>query len=89
MPYDYWRFTPSSLTHLLRQAGFSDVKVYGRGNPLTVAAQKVLALIAPLRVMRIALSPVAAGAALVGHWSLKRDWGEDCLGYTVHTRKPA
>jgi SAM-dependent methyltransferase len=88
VPYDYWRFTPSSMAHLLKDAGFADVRVYGRGNPLTVAAQKVLALIAPLRVMRFVLLPIAAGAALVGQWSLKRDWGEDCLGYTVQARKP-
>jgi len=66
------------------------VRIYSRGNPMTVAAQKVLALIAPLRPgARVPLMPVAATAALVGHWSLKRDWGEDCLGYTVVAKRPA
>ena len=83
VPFDYWRFTPSGITHLLRQSDFSDIRIYSRGNPLTVTAQKVLALIAPLGGMRLPLTPVAATAALVGHWSLRRDWGEDCLGYTV------
>jgi hypothetical protein len=88
VPYDYWRFTPSALTHLLRQSGFTNVRVYSRGNPVTVTAQKVLALIAPLGRLRIPLVPVAAAAAVVGHWSLKRDWGEDCLGYTVVASRP-
>jgi SAM-dependent methyltransferase len=88
VPYDYWRFTPSAITHLLRDAGFVNVKIYGRGNPVTVAAQKVLALIAPLGSLRVPLVPIAAAAALVGHWSLKRDWGEDCLGYTVVAWQP-
>jgi SAM-dependent methyltransferase len=88
VPYDYWRFTPSALAHLLHQAGFVDVVIHGRGNPVTVAAQKILALIAPLRVMRFALVPVAAAAAGVGQWSLRRDWGDDCLGYTVIALRP-
>jgi hypothetical protein len=57
--------------------------INSRGNPLTVTAQKVLALIAPLGGMRVPLMPVAATAALVGQWSLRRDWREDSLGYTV------
>ena len=31
VPHDYWRYTPASLDHLLRKAGFSDVGVYARG----------------------------------------------------------
>jgi SAM-dependent methyltransferase len=89
VPFDYWRFTPSAITHLLREAGFVNIKVYSRGNPVTVTAQKVLALIAPLGGLRVPLLPVAATAALVGHWSLKRDWGEDCLGYTVAASRPS
>ena len=34
IPYDYWRFTPSSLNHLLTAAGFHSVRVYARGNAL-------------------------------------------------------
>jgi len=89
VPYDYWRFTPSAITYLLREAGFVNVRIYSRGNPVTVTAQKILALIAPLGAMRVPLAPVAAAAAVVGHWSLKRDWGEDCLGYTVVASRPA
>lgn len=89
VPYDYWRFTPSGIAHLLREAGFADVRIYSRGNPLTVAAQKVLALIAPLGRLRVPLAPVAGTAALVGHWSLQHDWGEDGLGYTVVATRPS
>jgi SAM-dependent methyltransferase len=88
VPFDYWRFTPSGITYLLRKSAFSEIRVYSRGNPLTVTAQKVLALIAPLGGMRMALTPVAATAAMVGHWSLGHDWGEDCLGYTVIATRP-
>jgi SAM-dependent methyltransferase len=88
VPYDYWRFTPSGITYLLHRAGFANVGVFSRGNPITVTAQKVLALIAPLGRLRLPLVPVAAAAAAVGHWSLQRDWGEDCLGYTVVALRP-
>jgi SAM-dependent methyltransferase len=88
VPYDYWRFTPSAITHLLRGAGFVNVGIYSRGNPVTVSAQKVLAVIAPLGGLRVPLAPLAVAAVMVGQWSLKRDWGEDCLGYTVVATRP-
>ena len=47
VPYDYWRFTPSSLALLLEAAGFRGVVVHGRGNALTVACAKVMALMLP------------------------------------------
>ncbi len=48
IPHDYWRYTPSSLTLLLKDAGFRDVSVYSRGNAFTVACYKVMALLLPL-----------------------------------------
>lgn len=48
VPFDYWRFTPSGLKLLLEKAGFSKIKVYGRGNELTVASYKAIGLIMPL-----------------------------------------
>ena len=69
VPYDYWRFTPSAIAYLLRQAGFTNVRIYSRGNPVTVTAQKVLALIAPLGGFRVPLLPVALAAAAVGQSS--------------------
>lgn len=96
-PHDYWRFTPSSLTLLLCRAGFDDVRVYQRGNPLTVAAYKAMALLLPIvmpqtshTALRVALPlpgvlamPVLAGLAVLAQLSLSFDYGDDCLGYTV------
>ena len=48
IPHDYWRFTPSGLKRLLSVAGFEQVAVYARGNALTVACYKVMALLLPL-----------------------------------------
>jgi SAM-dependent methyltransferase len=97
IPYDYWRFTPSSLTQLLSEAGFTDVAVYARGNALTVACLKVMAL--PLRLLLpqgygavaglavrllgLPLVPLLVGLAAVGQVSLAGEGGDDCLGYTV------
>lgn len=102
VPFDYWRFTPSGLVHLLSESGFSEVEVYRRGNALTVACYKVVALILPLlmpqvegplrrltmRVGGFALSPLLAASIVVARLSLLRDGGDDCLGYTVLARRP-
>jgi SAM-dependent methyltransferase len=45
IPYDYWRFTPSAFERLLSQAGFREVRVYARGNGVTVAAYKLMSVI--------------------------------------------
>ena len=45
IPHDYWRFTPAALDRLLGAAGFLDVRVYARGNAVTVACYKTMALI--------------------------------------------
>ncbi len=103
VPFDYWRFTPSGIKHLLSESGFTDIEVYRRGNALTVACYKVIVLILPLlmphregplrrlasRVGGLALSPLLAASVVVGRLSLLRDGGEDCLGYTVLARRPA
>ena len=103
IPYDYWRYTPSSLKHLLSEAGFADIVVYGRGNALTVACYKVMALIlAAARpvssrffVKAVSLTaaflclPLLVALAVVANLSLRCDSGEDCLGYTVKARRPA
>jgi hypothetical protein len=100
IPYDYWRYTPSSLNLLLTRAGFSDVRVLARGNPLTVACYKMMALNLMLlfgsderrpsvrkRVLGVALSPLLAAAACVANLTMTHDWGDDCLGYTVTARR--
>jgi SAM-dependent methyltransferase len=97
IPHDYWRFTPSSLQRLLTDAGFTNVAVYARGNELSVACYKVMALMLPLlypqgrpAIVRLflwlaglALSPLFGLLAVIGHLSLKGNGGDDCLGYTV------
>lgn len=97
IPYDYWRYTPSGLDLLLRDTGFEDVVIHARGNPLTVACYKVMALPlmciaggAPLmKLLGFLCLPLVAVLAAVGNLSLRFDWGEDCLGYTVFARRPA
>jgi SAM-dependent methyltransferase len=101
IPADYWRFTPSGLLHLLTNAGFSDVVVRARGNALTVACYKAMALCtrfimpqgksfvtsALFRLIGIALAPLFIVLAVIGNASLGGSGGDDCLGYTVTARK--
>lgn len=101
IPYDYWRFTPSSLDILLRQAGFEEVRVNARGNPVTVACYKAMALILILllnptgsrwarsvrQFLGLLMLPILLLLGLAGTLSLRSDWGDDCLGYTFTARK--
>lgn len=100
IPYDYWRYTPSSLNLLLAQAGFGEVRVTARGNPLTVACYKVMALQLMLvfgsdthrpspakRALGLLLLPVLGAVACIANLTLAGDWGDDCLGYTVTARR--
>ncbi|HEY3252692.1 MAG TPA: class I SAM-dependent methyltransferase [Polyangiaceae bacterium] len=102
VPYDYWRYTPSGLKHLLEAAGFRKVVVHARGDALTVACYKVQALMLPffmpqqasaakalaLRVLASPSIPFFVGLAVVGNWSLRGKGGDDCLGYTVTAERP-
>jgi SAM-dependent methyltransferase len=97
VPFDYWRFTPSGLKQLLEAAGFENVQVWARGNALTVACYKAMALFLPLlmpqggspsrawltRLAGAPLSPAFVLLALVASASLKLDGGDDCLGYSL------
>jgi SAM-dependent methyltransferase len=97
IPYDYWRFTPSSMDHLLREAGFTDVRVYARGNSGTVACYKIMALVLPLlatknssalltwlmRILGLCLAPVLVVFAVLANASVLGRGGNDCLGYTA------
>ena len=103
VPHDYWRFTPSSLALLLTENGFAKIRVYARGNALTVAAYKTMALILPYllpqhgtRARRAALMavailgiPVVVLGAIVANLSLRSTGGDDCLGYTVVAERTA
>ncbi len=96
IPFDYWRYTPPSLKYLLERAGFQDVIVYARGNALTVACYKNMALfIQPLlqpgsglvgiaaRIISVLFLPLVILLALLAQLSLRAQEGDDCLGYTV------
>ena len=98
IPHDYWRFTPSGLQRLLSAAGFERVAVFARGNVLTVACYKVMALLLPLlmpqgkslakRVPLLACGalalPFVVALGTIGTLSLKfGKGGDDCLGYTA------
>lgn len=93
IPHDYWRYTPSSLRNLLEAAGFSEVVVHARGNEVTIACYKVMALVLPTivgqrgnglaRVASLLTLPLVGVLALIGQASLRRDGGDDCLGWTV------
>jgi SAM-dependent methyltransferase len=101
VPFDYWRFTPSSLRVLLENAGFANVAVYARGNSVTVACYKVMALVLPLLLPQrrglllkaamvasaLLLSPLLVFAAILAECSLLWPGGDDCLGYTVLAQK--
>jgi SAM-dependent methyltransferase len=101
IPRDYWRFTPSALIHLLKRSGLSDVQVYARGNALTVACYKVMAiflkLLMPqgasplagvaLRLLGLPSIPFVVLLALLGQLSMRGNGGVDCLGYTVVASK--
>jgi SAM-dependent methyltransferase len=101
IPRDYWRFTPSSLACLLKASGLSEVAVYARGNALTVACYKVMALAFKLlfpqarhlvvglgmRLLGLPFVPLVLCLAVLAHLSLRGDGGDDCLGYTVVASK--
>ena len=100
-PYDYWRFTPSGLTRLLGAAGFTEIQVYARGGPVTVACYKCMALMLPSilpqspsrsrrvvsRILSLPLVPVVILLAAVARLSLQGEGGNDCLGYTAIATK--
>lgn len=103
IPHDYWRFTPSALGRVLHAAGFINIQVFARGNAVTVACYKVMALFLPLLIGRPGSAAVRYGGHVVGVISLPLlvvlacaaqasmafDGGADCLGYTVCAARPA
>jgi SAM-dependent methyltransferase len=102
IPYDYWRYTPSGLQNLLTNAGFTNVKVFARGNQFTVACYKVMAvcfaLLSPVSssalvrltsmILGILSLPMLAVTSILANLSLAIDGFVDCLGYTVTANRP-
>jgi SAM-dependent methyltransferase len=101
IPYDYWRFTPSSLDNLLRESGFTDTRVYARGNAGTVACYKMMGIMLPVlmpqghsaagtwirRLLGIPLIPFIVILAIAANLTLSGRGGDDCLGYTALSRR--
>jgi SAM-dependent methyltransferase len=97
IPNDYWRFTPSGMEHLLSEAGFDEIKIFGRGNALTVACYKAMTLYLaqawPYRkslvghlisvLTAVIFFPFFLLLAMIGNLSLSWDGGNDYLGLTV------
>lgn len=102
IPYDYFRYTPSALNALLTKAGLRNVRVYPRGNAVTVAVYKVLALMSPLlarktgsmpcdlalRLGALLCAPFMIALGVIAKITYCFDGGDDCLGYTVLADKP-
>jgi hypothetical protein len=102
IPFDYWRFTPAGLKQLLEEAGFRRVHVSARGNALTVACYKGMALFLPAlfpqgcdpaeawlrRGLAAPCAPLFVLLAMVANASLRVEGGDDCLGYTVIAERP-
>jgi SAM-dependent methyltransferase len=97
IPHDYWRYTPSSLSILLSETGFVRTEVYARGNAVTVACYKAMALVLrlllpqgfgfvgtwTLRLLSLPLIPCFVFFAVAANVSLLGSGGDDCLGYTA------
>ncbi len=97
VPHDYWRFTPSGLRLLLERAGFANIRVFGRGNELTVACYKVITLLLFFlmpqtknlllslvrRTIGLLLFPFFFALAVGANVSLLFPGKDDCLGYTA------
>ncbi len=103
IPFDFWRFTPSGLELILKDSGFSDIKVFGRGNQLTVVCYKSMAFIYSLmlpvqsniffewlcRFFGFLGLPLFLLAAVLANLTLGKEGPVDCLGYTVIAAKAA
>lgn len=102
VPFDYWRFTPSGLSRLFCEAGFSSIAVHARGDEVVVAAYKCVSIAVSLltstrssligrmtaRLVGLFLAPFAALALLIAHTRLRsKSPNFDCLGYTVVARR--
>jgi SAM-dependent methyltransferase len=96
-PYDYFRYTPHGLQHLLEKAGFSDVEVQPQAGLFTTLVLKLNYFTCRLlrgpyavrAVMRAVLSVPWFVAQKLAPWldRLDRDWSLDACGYFATARK--
>jgi ubiquinone/menaquinone biosynthesis C-methylase UbiE len=98
IPYDFFRYTPSSLKTMFSK--FSEVKIKNRGTDIANIANKVIVLwfrnLLPSQGWKwifvpvwIVFSPVLILVVIIAHFSLLLNLGsdEDPLGYTVLVKK--
>jgi SAM-dependent methyltransferase len=95
IPFDYWRYTPTSLERMLLESGFGTIEIIPRGNDITVAAYKSLSVIFRWlqsglfgKLLGVCFLPCVLLCLLVGHVSLLLTVGssDDCLGYAVKAK---
>jgi len=98
IPWDYFRYTPSSLKNIFSK--FSTVEIKPRGTDIAVIGSKIIVLffrnLLPKEWWRwllvplwIAISPVLLMAVIISHIALilKLGSAEDPLGYTILVTK--
>ncbi len=98
IPFDFFRYTPSSLKKMFSQ--FSVVNIKNRGTDISNITNKVIVLwfrnMIPSKIWKwffvpiwVVLLPVLGALVLIAHLSLILNWGsdEDPLGYTIIIKK--
>lgn len=98
IPWDYFRYTPSSLKTIFSQ--FNQVTISPRGTDVVTIASKIIVLyfrnLLPLKAwcwlfvpIWIALSPLLIITIVIAHFALWFNLGatEDPLGYTIIVKK--
>jgi SAM-dependent methyltransferase len=96
IPYDYFRYTPSTLKDLF--APFKEVTIINRGTDITAICAKLIVLFFrnifnqrnPIYVLfAIAFCPILVPVVIMGHLSLLLKIGsnEDPIGYTIIVKK--
>jgi ubiquinone/menaquinone biosynthesis C-methylase UbiE len=98
IPYDYFRYTPSSLQTMFIK--FSSVNIKPRGTDFAVIASKIIVLffrgLFPDKAWKyiflpllLVFSPILIMAIIVAHLAILFNWGsqEDPLGYTIVLKK--
>ncbi len=98
IPYDFFRYTPSSLKTMFSK--FSEAKITHRGTDISNIGNKVIVLwfrnLLPAQAWKylfipvwLALSPILAIVVILAHISLLFDLGsnDDPLGYTIIIKK--
>jgi len=98
IPYDYYRYTPSSLKTMFSQ--FESAEIQNRGTDIASIANKVIVLwscnLIPSQLWKwifvpvwVALLPILVVVVLIAHVALFSHLGsdDDPLGYTIIVKK--